>query len=392
MERDAKCARRAVIDYARGATMRRTLLFFVLVLGLVLAMAEPARAHQQSIQNFQVAVHDDRIDVRALVYPSDVLGGARPVAANDLIASGDAVAATVMRWVIAGDERGPCPTDRATITIADDPRFGEVRWTARCAAPITTLVLDFRGLFSIDRTLSALVKIEGLSDEDYAPLVDARDPILHVTVGEPPPSTLLAYVRTGVDHIFSGRDHIAFILALLLVVLLARGPDGRWHQKPLVPSLRTTAGIVTAFTIAHSLTLISASLGWVRLPSRFVESMIALSIAYTALEDVVKPDVRWRFALTFGFGLIHGLGFASVLARLLPPHDVVVPLLAFNVGVELGQLTIVCIALPTFALVCRALGAERYRRVFLPIAAAVIFALGLIWIVERVVGVTILGL
>src|SRR5262249_40423934 len=157
------------------------------------------------------------------------------------------------------------------------------------------------------------------------PLVRARDPILHIAVGEPPPSTVLAYVRTGVDHIFSGRDHISFILALLLVVILVRAPDGTWRQKPLLPALRTTAAIVTAFTVAHSLTLISASLGWVRLPSRFVESMIALSIAYTAIEDIVRPDVRWRFALTFGFGLMHGLGFASVLARLLPPHDVVVP-------------------------------------------------------------------
>ncbi len=365
--------------------MRRALL----AIGLLLAAAAPARAHQQAIQNFEVGVSGDAIDVRALVYPSDALASARSPA--DLIAAHDAVAATVTGWIVAGDERGPCAASRAEIVVADDPRFAEVRWTARCAAPIATLVLDFHGLFAVDRTLEALVKIDGLG-EDYTPLVRARDPVLRVEVGEPPPSTLLAYVRTGIDHIFGGRDHIAFILALLLVVQLARGPDGRWHQKPLGRSLRTTAGIVTAFTIAHSITLISASLGWVRLPSRFVESMIALSIAYTAIEDIVRPDVRWRFALTFGFGLVHGLGFASVLARLLPPHDVVVPLLAFNGGVELGQLAIVCVALPILAVICRVAGAERYRRAVMPAIAIAIAVLGAIWIVERVGGITILGL
>jgi hypothetical protein len=360
-----------------------------------MSVAAPARAHQQSIQNFQIAVHDDRIDVRVLVYPADVLDaralGDRAPGPADLIAVRDAVAATVMRWIVVGDDHGPCATDAAAVTASDDPHFGEVRWTARCAASRSALVLDFRGLFAVDRSLQALVRIEGL-DEDYTPLVRARDPILRVELGEPPPSTLLAYLRTGVDHIFSGRDHISFILALLLVVLLVRAPDGSWRQKPLLPALRTTAGIVTAFTVAHSLTLISASLGWVSLPSRFVESMIALSIAYTAIEDIIRPDVRWRFALTFGFGLVHGLGFASALAKLLPPHDVVVPLLAFNAGVELGQLAIVCVALPTFALVCRALGPDRYRRVFVPAVATLIAALGAVWIVERVAGVTILGL
>ena len=372
--------------------MRRALVT-TSVLAIVLA-AGSARAHQQAIQNFEVAVHADQISVRALVFPADVLDaqavGHAPSAA-DLIAARETVTATVMRWVVAGDDHGPCPTDDADVTIAEDPRFGEVRWTARCAGPIATMVLDFRGLFALDRSLQALVRIEGL-DEDYTPLVRSRDPIVRVELGEAPPSTLVAYVRTGIDHIFSGRDHISFILALLLVVLLVRAPDGTWRQKPLIPALRSTAGIVTAFTIAHSLTLISASLGWVSLPSRFVESMIALSIAYTAIEDMIRPDVRWRFALTFGFGLVHGLGFASALARLLPPHDVVVPLLAFNAGVELGQLAIVCVALPTFALICRALGPERYRRAFMPAVAAIIAVLGAIWIVERVAGITILGL
>jgi hypothetical protein len=194
------------------------------------------------------------------------------------------------------------------------------------------------------------------------------------------------------DHIYDGRDHISFVLALLLVVLLVRGADGTWQLRGALPSLRATATIITAFTIAHSLTLIAASFGWVRLPSRLVESLIALSIAYTAVEDILKPDVRWRFVLTFGFGLVHGLGFAAVLAEMLPPHDVIVPLLCFNLGVEIGQLTIVLVALPVLVLVARVVGAARYRRVVMPLLAAAIFTIGTIWLIERVFVVRILGM
>jgi hypothetical protein len=149
-------------------------------------------------------------------------------------------------------------------------------------------------------------------------------------------------------------------------------------------TLRSTALIITSFTIAHSITLIAAALGFVELPSHIVEAVIALSIAYTAAEDVVKPDVRWRFALTFAFGLIHGVGFASTLAGLLPPTDVVVPLLCFNLGVEIGQLTIVLVVLPVLWLVARKIGASRYRRYGLPVVAAPIFVAGVAMVIDRV--------
>jgi hypothetical protein len=94
--------------------------------------------------------------------------------------------------------------------------------------------------------------------------------------------------------------------------------------------------------------------------------------------------VRWRFVLTFGFGLIHGLGFASTLANLLPPRDVVVPLLCFNIGVEIGQLTIVLGVLPVLYLVARTCGAQRYRLYVLPVVAGVIAAVGLAMFIQRI--------
>jgi hypothetical protein len=181
------------------------------------------------------------------------------------------------------------------------------------------------------------------------------------------------------------------VLALLLVVMLARGSTS-WELRPLSRTLRSTAMVITAFTVAHSVSLIAASLGWIELPSRFVESAIALSIAYTAAEDVLHPDVRWRFALTFAFGLVHGLGFASTLAVMLPPHDVVAPLLLFNLGVEIGQLTIVLVALPALYAFAQTIGAERYRRVAMPVLAIAVFVFGLLLLIERAAGVPILGM
>jgi len=178
------------------------------------------------------------------------------------------------------------------------------------------------------------------------------------------------------------------VLALLLVVMLMR--DGReWQIRPPLATLRRTATIITAFTVAHSLSLIAASLGWVQLPSRLVESLIAVSILYTAIENIVHPDVRWRFVLTFGFGLVHGLGFASVLQVMLPPDHIIAPLLGFNLGVEIGQLVIVLIALPLAWLAARELGAERYRRGAMPALSIAIAALAMKWLIERVFVVTL---
>ena len=174
------------------------------------------------------------------------------------------------------------------------------------------------------------------------------------------PITLLDNLRDycllGMEHIFTGYDHLAFLFGLLLVAG-ARGLRG---------GTRYILGVVTAFTVAHSVTLIAAGLGWVRLPSRFVESAIALSIAYVAVENLAVREPRHRWLLTFFFGLVHGFGFASVLAEIgLPPSGVIPSLVSFNVGVELGQLTVVCAVAPILLWLVpryRLVGARAHRR------------------------------
>ena len=186
----------------------------------------------------------------------------------------------------------------------------------------------------------------------------------------PPPSRLsvaLEYTRLGFEHILpKGVDHILFVLGLFLLST---------HWRPLLWQ-------VTAFTLAHTLTLALSMYGVVRLSPHIVEPLIALSIAVVAIENLATAKLHvWRTAIVFGFGLLHGLGFAGVLTELgLPRSEFVTALVAFNIGVELGQLTVIALA---FLLVGWFRQRPWYRpRVTIPISA-VIAALGLYAAIQR---------
>lgn len=174
------------------------------------------------------------------------------------------------------------------------------------------------------------------------------------------------FVRLGLEHIFTGYDHILFLIGLLIV---SRG-------------LRSLALIVTSFTVAHSITLALATLGLLDPPGRAVEAAIALSIVYVGVENLVVKEVRHRWMITFLFGLVHGLGFAGVLrAMALPRASLAVSLVAFNVGVEVGQLVIVALLWPLL----RRLQKTRHQERVVRFASVVIVAFGLFWLVQRTV-------
>jgi hypothetical protein len=357
---------------------------------LAIAAAPRAEAHQTSVKYVDVTVDGPRATVQLTVAPGDVtepLGlpaDARPKLADAVT---PAVAAYVQRWLALGPAEQPaCPATPARATADADARFVVVSWQVACEVELAHLALDFRGFFAIDPRHEAIVSVHAPGAAGDASVVRAVEPILRVHAGEA--IGLAGWVGAGIEHIWDGRDHVSFVLALLLVVMLVRprGPGEAWTTRGPLATLRRTATIITAFTVAHSLSLIAASLGWVSLPSRFVESMIAFSILYTAIENLVRPDVPYRFVLTFAFGLVHGLGFASVLQEMLPPDHVIAPLLGFNLGVEIGQLVIVAIALPLAWLCARELGAPRYRRRVLPALSIAIALIAAKWLIERVAG------
>jgi hypothetical protein len=176
------------------------------------------------------------------------------------------------------------------------------------------------------------------------------------------------FLLLGIEHILTGYDHLLFLFALLLVC------DGFW----------AAAKIITGFTVAHSLTLALATFNVVQLPASIVEPLIAASIIYVAVENVFfRSRLRWRYVLTFAFGLIHGLGFAGILRELglgANGTPVAGPLFSFNLGVELGQLAIAALVLPLFLWV-------RQKPAFLargvPALSLLIAAAGAYWLIER---------
>ncbi len=181
----------------------------------------------------------------------------------------------------------------------------------------------------------------------------------------------LRFVDSGVEHIFLGYDHIAFLIAIVL-----------WSRRlwPLVK-------IVTAFTLAHSVTLSLAATGVMSVPEYVLEPLIAATIALVAIENFFSRDVGRRWATAFGFGLIHGFGFAGALREFGLPQDVnVTALAAFNIGVELGQIAILLILLPLLIGLERTLlrtprGEASPRLV--TVASALILALGIWWLIDR---------
>lgn len=175
----------------------------------------------------------------------------------------------------------------------------------------------------------------------------------------------LHFGKLGVEHIWTGYDHLVFLFALLIV---AR-------------SMRAMLLIVTGFTVAHSITLSAAALGWLRLPSDLVELAIAVSIVLVGLENFWQPTLKRRMAVTFGLGLVHGFGFASMLAELgLPPGHLVTALLCFNGGVELGQGLIALVLLP---LLLRLRAWPPWEKRVVPALSALVVGLGLMWVVQR---------
>jgi hypothetical protein len=178
-------------------------------------------------------------------------------------------------------------------------------------------------------------------------------------------ASALSFVALGVEHILSGIDHVLFLLALLLG---ARG-------------LRSILKIATTFTVAHSITLALASLGWVQVAPEIVEPLIALSIAYVAVGNIIDGGSKERLLVVFGFGLIHGLGFASTLSFTEEMSwRLFASIFTFNVGIELGQALVIALVFPILLLVRRF---GRLATVAYAGATSAIAALGFLWFFER---------
>jgi hydrogenase/urease accessory protein HupE len=178
-----------------------------------------------------------------------------------------------------------------------------------------------------------------------------------------------AFLKLGVEHILTGYDHLLFLFALLVVCR----------------DLRSILTVITCFTIAHSITLALATLNIVRLPGRIVEPMIAASIAYVGIENLIRGDSpKWRWLITFSFGLVHGLGFADALREFgirSGSYGMVLPLVSFNIGVEIGQLSVAAAVLP---ILWQLRKDPFFVRQWVPVCSVVVALAGSYWMVDRI--------
>lgn len=193
------------------------------------------------------------------------------------------------------------------------------------------------------------------------------------------------YLRLGVFHILTGYDHLSFLMALLLGAALCERTTAQSvaAASPARQALWGTARAISAFTVAHSITLILQVMrpGWIS--TRWVEPAIAFSVAYVGFENLVRRPPRYRWLLVFGFGLVHGLGFASVLQEIgLPRRGVVLSLLSFNLGVELGQLLVLAVTFPLIIAVARR-APRLFERWGLRLGSGLIAIFGTVWLIAR---------
>jgi hypothetical protein len=281
--------------------------------------------------------------------------------------------------------------DRLIIEVAD---FAIVRFSAVTPSPVPSrLSIEFTPFFdnNSDHRGGLLIQNNVLTGT-----IENHTEIAFVFAPHQPSGTINLlgestmvkvgrFVVEGIWHIWIGIDHVLFIVTLLLTAVMAMRQK-RWEPVPdFRKAFINLVTIITLFTVAHSITLALALKGWVTLPSRFVESIIALSVLVVAVNNiwpVLTGKIRW---LVFVFGLFHGLGFASVLVDLLITRESkIIALIGFNIGVEAGQLVIVALVFPLLYVIR---GSSFYRRILLPGLSAVVALIALWWFVTRALGV-----
>jgi hypothetical protein len=278
-----------------------------------------------------------------------------------------------------------CKLDPAGLLVDEhtDGAYAVIPFTADCGARAPReFEIEYSLFADLDPTHRGLLRAR-LGEETVTAVLGPDRPRMKLRAGGTSLlEQFLDYGREGVWHIWIGFDHILFLLSLLLPsVLLAAAGRGWQPATRFGEAFWDVFKVATSFTVAHSITLSLAALSIIQLPSRLVESCIALSVVLAALNNILPVVHGRRWVVAFGFGLIHGFGFASVLADLGLPRDaLLLALVGFNLGVETGQLAIIAVFLPVaFALRKTAF----YRRFVLVGGSAAIAAVASLWLVER---------
>ena len=293
----------------------------------------------------------------------------------------DVAAWALSRLALTRD--GVCPLQVTGLQVDDhtDGGYAVLHLRGTCPGPTGALGLQYRLLFDLDKLHRGLLRLT-LDGVTYTTVLSPTSGVVQFGAAQASRwAQFSQYLVEGIWHIWIGFDHILFLLSLLLPAVLALHMR-RWQGvSRFGTAARDVLWVVTSFTAAHSITLSLAALGLVSLPSRLVESAIALSVVLAAANNLWPVVEHRRWLVAFGFGLIHGFGFASVLAELgLPADALVLSLLGFNAGVEVGQMAIVAGFLPVAFLLRNT---RFYLRGVFVVGSWLTMLVALVWLLER---------
>lgn len=297
--------------------------------------------------------------------PDFDLDGNGRITTEEIERAGDLLSATVTDHFEVRAPEAPASTTLETYTLDADTSLARLGFVYRFGHDVRDLTVVSRLDEITQPDHRHLLQIGQQDTARFAVLTaGTREITIDYAAGIPLWVTLGEFVNLGVEHIFTGYDHLAFLVGLLL----------------LTATLMSVVRIVTFFTIAHSITLALATLNVVTVPTRLIESLIALSIAWVAIENFTGKTLVHRRVVTFVFGLVHGFGFANVLGTMgLQRGQLAVSLASFNIGVEIGQLLFVAALFPVLLLISR----HRWREHVIAATSVAIMSLGFYWFVER---------
>jgi HupE / UreJ protein len=354
-------------------------------------------AHTQSYGFLRATVHDDRVSGQLELAVRDLdLAYALDADADGNVTWGELrkreseLAPLVLRKISIGPAGAPCELVPGAIAI--DSRGGEnyaiFPFTGSCEVLGSQVRVGYDLMFALDAQHRGLVNFDkGDIGRSTVMTPETRVAVLDLESGNRL-DVVSSFISHGVHHIWNGYDHMLFLVTLLLPAVVMRSGNVWRPVESLGGAVWATTRVVTAFTLAHSITLSAAASGIVELPSRLVECVIAASVAVAAINNLFPVVSQRVWIAAFVFGLMHGFGFASVLTDLgLPPGGRLVALFAFNVGVELGQLAVVAGLLPVLFLMRRS---STYTQVALPAGSMVIMVIGVTWILQRATGMNII--
>ncbi len=288
---------------------------------------------------------------------------------------------TLRRLTMRADQ-DECKLSMERLQIADhsDGRYASLALVGQCPHEPVSLRLNYELLFDIDALHRGLLNLDfrGSHGGLFAP---EERTLRYSAAGASSLAVFNQYFRAGVWHVWTGWDHMLFLAGLFLPAVVRRRRNVWEPATSLRTALTDTAIMATAFTLAHALTLSLAATGLFSPPTRWIESGVAASVMFAGLNNLVPMVYRGLFWLAAGFGLIHGAAIAGALIELgLPPGDRVWSLLAFNLGVEVAQLSVLLAVIP-LSFVCRR--SPWYRWLVLIPGSVFITVVGLLWLIQR---------